>query len=208
MVSVNALFSVLMPEQWSTFPVTDVSGDVWRYPDQSTCSGEQGDYHPEIDIKNVTLVGDDIVIGFKSTPIVNNASYQPAINIDNNNDGTTDYYIMMWTDGSLLLRRSNDSYIWNPVSLIWEYSLAYMNITVAGTEATIHDVGVPLPTLASTKIIVVWSYTGEAGYTYMDYAGDDPDCTSIPGFSWLPVFFSLLTLIALITYMRKEKFSL
>lgn len=209
MVSVDAfLYSVLMPEEWSTLPITDASGDVWRYPGESTCRGEQGVYHPEIDIINVAIIGSDLVFEFNSTPTVNNASYAIRILIDNDTDGNYDYHFdTTFGTGELQLIRKSDNYRWDGAAFI-SSSVPVMSITVSGNNVTIHDVIQPLPSLPSARLIIVWAYTGEAGYTYMDYALDDPDCTDIPSFSWLLALFSVLTIMGLIIYMRKEKISL
>ncbi len=201
MVPVTAQYS--SPVGWSTLPFSDPVDDVYQYTGDSPCdNGEKGDFHGEIDIKTVFTSGPDLIIEFQSTPPTSDNNYQCTIYIDTNNGGEAEYYIAAGVgSGNLFLVRVSDHLYWNGSG--WG-SMSYLPTSVSGNNLSIQDMDEPIPTFASERYGIVWGYIGADPTLYADYAPNDPSC-GIPGYSWLLALFSILTLMGLILYQRKNK---
>jgi hypothetical protein len=189
-------------EKKSPLPITDAGNDVFRYTDFDPCRGEQGAFHPEIDILRVMINGTDLVLEFNATPIIN-SSYYTQIYVFIDSDNVPEYRISRY-GVPLILRRLNDSQIWHPTGEYWDTDLEALTVTISGQNMTIHDVIQPLPTLATANIQIFRAYEGPE-YRFIDYALYDPVCVSIPSFSLLLVLFSIVPLLGILLHLRKEK---
>ncbi|MHA1360728.1 MAG: hypothetical protein ACTSRC_21610 [Candidatus Helarchaeota archaeon] len=191
------------PAGWSLLPIVDSADDVYQYTGTTPCDGAKGAYHGEIDIKTVDANGANLVIEFKSTPIIGDNSYQATVYFDINGDQDTDYYIGLgYTSGNLFLKRLNDSTYWSGSE--WASGMTYLNYTISVNNLTIEDIGSAIASFASAKFAVVWGYIGENPTLYADYTPNDPNCP-IPSFSVALTIFSLLTIMGLIFLLRHER---
>ncbi len=192
---------------FSKLPLSDPSDDVYRYPGSiANGTAEIGDYHNEIDILSITFSGYNLTIEFAAPPqLMTNYSY--SVLIDNNSNELQEYWIT--GAGNVFQLARTDLHLWDPISQQWILGSANLTYTVSSNNLTIENLGIAIPELPSTQIMVSTSYLGETpSYFYIDYAplqdGSNGTNGAIPSFHLILTIFCLIPMIGLIYLFQKR----
>jgi hypothetical protein len=199
-------------------PVIDDSADVFKYnTSQLPTEGSKGAFHPEIDILNISLVSYakasllDLVIWFAASPAHDYLEYNYQIYIDNDSDGVADYWIFSGnvilsenkiTVIDFYLKRIADGYYYNSGSG-WGPTVAATSWGITTNDLHFYYMDEIIPEIASSRIAMWITYSGESGKLYTDFAPFKLS-SGIPGFTLGLVLFGLLTLLGFAVLLQKN----
>ncbi|NVM28452.1 MAG: hypothetical protein HWN65_06390 [Candidatus Helarchaeota archaeon] len=184
---------------YGLLPITDAENDVIRATSIATpTEGTLVGTHPEIDIKNAFLHpnNEDIILELYGAPILN-SNYSITVSFNTDSDDIMEYMIMLLFGDFLLVKliTLTEYQYWNSIQSNWQSSPVNLPFSINGTNITFEGVGIAISDLASVEVGVMTQFEGETpNYIYTDIA---PETTRIPGFTIIPLMFSIIALVAL-----------
>ncbi len=185
----------------AVLPIIDPGNDVYHSDDASDpLSGPLVSTHPQVDILGASLhpTNPDLCVEFNGTPVNSYPYYSYSLTI-----GKSYIITNIYTSGSYALVKlvsMSELQYWNPVGSTWTSTPTAMHYTFSGHNITYEDVQTAIPDIASQKVTVMAIYVESSSSIYTDVA---PMNEGIPGFPFLFVLVSILTLMGLILLFRK-----
>lgn len=211
---ISPVFAALPSIDWGTLPLTDSEDDVIQYTTTTNAStGVEGDYRDEIDIKSISIQGNqNLTIEFCATPIQNqNHDYTIYFNTDSDNDA--EYHLDTHTShpsGYFSVARDSDGYYWDATSSTYKGSNTVpYPISINGNYLTLINISDAIPGYSSMKIMVFVEYIADTPTLYIDYAPNlasengtgDP---AISGYNFL-FLIGIISVISVILIKKRFK---
>jgi len=199
---ISPVFAALPSTDWGTLPLTDSEDDVIQYTNTTDVStGVEGDYRDEIDIKSISIQGDqNLTIEFCATPI-QSQYYNYTMDFNTDSDEAAEYHLVTHTShplGLFSMVRDSDGYYWDASSSTYKDSntVAYPT-SINGNYLTLINISDAIPGYSSMKIKVFVVYLSDLPTLYMDYA---PNLASGNGTGAPPISgYNVLFLIGIIS---------
>ncbi len=212
-LTITPVFGQLI-QDYTNFPATDDADDVSFNNTGSMIEFEgSGDYADWVDLVKINITGADIIVEFQGAGEGHRSGYNYtfAIAIDVDNDRAPDFIILTYTGvGGYVLQNqiTGDShYMWMWDGLNWASSLSALPTEDSGRYLTFQTVVNALSdegyTLSSTKFRCYVYDTDLSTYTYADFLPDLGG--AVPGFQILPLLFSIVTVISVISLFKMKK---
>lgn len=211
---VNPVFAALPSIDWATLPLTDSEDDVFQYTTTTNAStGVKGDYHDEIDIKSISIQGNqNLTIEFCATPIQSQSyNYTMYFNTDSDNDA--EYHLVTHTShplGPFSMVRDSDGYYWDAGSSTYKDSNTVPHPTsINGNYLTLVNISDSIPGYSSMKIKIFVEYIGDTPTLYLDCApnfdsDNGPGDPAISGYNIL-FLIGIISVVSVILIKKRFK---
>lgn len=158
---------------WKTAPFADLPNDVYQYlPGQLPWEGVKVGSQTGIDIVLVDVQGTEFIIQCRSPPQTG-ANYYYAWEIDNDADDVAEYVVYWHAGTGFVLKRYSDGQYWNGGG--WQVGTNSFSVNVADNNLSTTISGDPIPNLASARLAVNATYTGDPTHVFTDLAPNPPD---------------------------------
>lgn len=211
---INPVFAALPSTDWGTLPLTDSEDDVIQYTNTTDVStGVKGDYRDEIDIKFISIQGNqNLTIEFCATPIQGqDYNYTMYFNTDSDNDA--EYHLVTHTShplGYFSMIRDSDGYHWDASSSTYKDSNTVPYPTsINGNYLTLINFSDSIPGYSSMKIKVFVEYIADIPTLYLDCAPNlaSDNGTGEPAISGYNILFliGIISVVSMILIKKRFK---
>ena len=185
-------------------PLTDPEDDVYEhFSPGDPWGGTPGDFHDELDFKKLNLTGGTLSIDFYGTPQPFTPGKKYEVYISNDSDDS-DYEFLVTIQNSEFWLSDAAGRFWNGTSSSWTLSTANFSYLTILQSIVILGITNAIPGIANYRVGGK-ACTTVGPYFYSDRIGPTGG-DGIPSFSGVFLFFSLITILGLLSLLRKREF--